>query len=409
MLAVERRNLILEKLQEDKKVIVSELSQEFQVSEETIRRDLDKLDKDGLAVKSYGGAVLNENTSLDMPFNIRKKNNPAGKQKIAKIVETLIEDGDHIILDPSTTAVFIAKALKQKERLTVITNSIEVILELSDVADWNIISSGGSLKEGYLALVGPRAIEGLGAFNVEKVVLSCKGLDMEKGITDGNELHCLIQGFSPFQIGSRLPVKDIPHILVKHVLAFFILQNGIKEKSGLCKIYILHIVFSAALREVGGEAVTGRKNRGAFLPAAEFQEFKSILRITALGINRKIGVASYGGSRLRSVGQRKGRRIPAAVFRSGRLQVLQDLYRPVPVYHHSYFPVQEGVIARRIDFLHFRRVRMAVILVIETIHQCQEIHGRRQFIIIQVFSQLQGAQIGNPDRKITAPSDIVRI
>ena len=142
MLAVERRNLILEKLQEDKKVIVSELSQEFQVSEETIRRDLDKLDKDGLAVKSYGGAVLNENTSLDMPFNIRKKNNPAGKQKIAKIVETLIEDGDHIILDPSTTAVFIAKALKAKERLTVITNSIEVILELSDVSDWNIISSG---------------------------------------------------------------------------------------------------------------------------------------------------------------------------------------------------------------------------------------------------------------------------
>ena len=188
MLAVERRNLILEKLQEDKKVIVSELSQEFQVSEETIRRDLDKLDKDGLAVKSYGGAVLNENTSLDMPFNIRKKNNPAGKQKIAKIVETLIEDGDHIILDPSTTAVFIAKALKAKERLTVITNSIEVILELSDVSDWNIISSGGSLKERYLALVGPRAIEGLGAFNVEKVVLSCKGLDMEKGITDGNEL-----------------------------------------------------------------------------------------------------------------------------------------------------------------------------------------------------------------------------
>ena len=188
MLAVERRNLILEKLQEEKKVIVSELSQEFQVSEETIRRDLEKLDKDGLAIKSYGGAVLNEITSLDMPFNVRKKNNPAGKQKIAKLVEGLIEDGDHIILDPSTTAVFIAKALKSKERLTVITNSIEVILELSDTSDWNIISSGGSLREGYLALVGPRAVEGLGAFNVEKAIISCKGLDMEKGITDGNEL-----------------------------------------------------------------------------------------------------------------------------------------------------------------------------------------------------------------------------
>lgn len=182
MLAVERRNLILEKLQEDKKVIVSELSQEFQVSEETIRRDLDKLDKDGLAVKSYGGAVLNENTSLDMPFNIRKKNNPAGKQKIAKIVETLIEDGDHIILDPSTTAVFIAKALKQKERLTVITNSIEVILELSDVADWNIISSGGSLKEGYLALVGPRAIEGLGLLTWKRWFFPVRAWIWKKGL-----------------------------------------------------------------------------------------------------------------------------------------------------------------------------------------------------------------------------------
>ena len=168
MLAVERRNLILEKLQEEKKVIVSELSQEFQVSEETIRRDLDKLDKDGLVIKSYGGAVLNENTSLDMPFNIRQKNNPVGKQKIAKLVEGLLEDGDHIILDASTTAVFIAKALKSKERLTVITNSIEVMVEL--------------------ALVGPRAVEGLGAFNVEKAIFSCKGLDLNKGVTDGNEL-----------------------------------------------------------------------------------------------------------------------------------------------------------------------------------------------------------------------------
>ncbi len=188
MLAVERRNLILEKLQAEKKVIVSELSQEFCVSEETIRRDLEKLEKDGLCVKSYGGAVLNENTSLDMPFNVRKKNNPAGKQKIARLVETLIEDGDHIILDPSTTAVFIARALKGRNRLTVITNSIEVMLELSDTSDWNIISSGGSLKEGYLALVGPRAIEGLGAYNVEKAIISCKGIDMEKGVTDGNEL-----------------------------------------------------------------------------------------------------------------------------------------------------------------------------------------------------------------------------
>lgn len=187
VLALERRNLILEKLQEEKKVVVSELSQLYNVSEETIRRDLDKLDKDGLATKSYGGAVINENTSIDMPFNVRKKRNVSGKQKIAELIAGLIEDGDHIILDASTTAVFIAKAIKNKEHLTIITNSIEIMIELSDVSEWNIISSGGSLKEGYLALVGPRAVEGLSAFNVEKAIMSCKGFDVEKGITDGNE------------------------------------------------------------------------------------------------------------------------------------------------------------------------------------------------------------------------------
>jgi len=187
MLALERRNLILEKLQEDKKVVVSELSKQFNVSEETIRRDLDKLDKDGVCVKSYGGAVINESTNIDMPFNIRKKRNVEGKKKIAELVAGLINDGDHIILDASTTAVFIAKAIKHKQNLTVITNSIEIMIELSDVSDWTIISSGGSMKEGYLALLGPKAIEGLSSYNVEKAFISCKGIDLDKGITDGNE------------------------------------------------------------------------------------------------------------------------------------------------------------------------------------------------------------------------------
>lgn len=191
MLALERRNLIIEKLQEEKRVVVSELSQLFGVSEETIRRDLDKLDRDGLAVKSYGGAVLSENLASDMPFNIRKKKNVKGKQKIAEIISKLIEDGDHIILDASTTAVFVANAIKQKQNLTVITNSIEVVIELSEVSDWNIISTGGNLKEGYLALTGPRTMEGLGSYNVEKAILSCKGLDMEKGMTDSNEEFAL--------------------------------------------------------------------------------------------------------------------------------------------------------------------------------------------------------------------------
>ncbi len=193
MLAAERRTLILEKLMDEKKVVVSELGELFGVSEETIRRDLDKLTKEGMAVKSYGGAVLNENNNIDMPFNVRKKKNLAGKQKIASLIAGLIEDGDHIILDPSTTAVSIVKSIRDKERLTIVTNSIEVLVELGDTNGWDIISTGGTLKENYLALVGSRAIEGISSFHADKVVISCKGIDMEQGVTDANDMFSQVK------------------------------------------------------------------------------------------------------------------------------------------------------------------------------------------------------------------------
>ena len=188
MLALERRNLILEKLQEEKRVVVSELSQLYNVSEETIRRDLDKLEHEGYAIKSYGGAVINENMSIDMPFNVRKNRNVLGKQKIAELVAGMIHDGDQIMLDASTTAVFIAKAIKDKERLTVITNSIEIMIELADVSGWTIISTGGTMKEGYLALLGTSAEDSIRSYYVDKAFVSCKAFDRERGIMDSNEL-----------------------------------------------------------------------------------------------------------------------------------------------------------------------------------------------------------------------------
>ena len=187
MLALERRNLILEKLHEEKRVVVSELSQLYNVSEETIRRDLDKLEKEGLAKKSYGGAVINEDVSIDLPFNIRKNQNVGGKQKMAELVAGMIDDGEHIFLDASSTAVFVAKALKTKERLTVITNSMEILLELSDVTGWNIISTGGRMKEGYLAFLGSRTEEAIRSYYADKVIISCKALDHEWGIMESQE------------------------------------------------------------------------------------------------------------------------------------------------------------------------------------------------------------------------------
>ncbi len=187
MLAAERRSIILNRVFEEKSVVVSELSKEFDVSEETIRRDLERLSDEGHIIKSYGGAVLNEKGSIDLPFNVRQKTNPRGKQIIADLVNREISDGDHVMLDASTTSVFIAKSIKQKNQLTIITNSIENLLELSDVPDYNIISTGGVLKAGSMSLLGRRAADGLTLYNADKVFFSCKGLDLEKGITDGND------------------------------------------------------------------------------------------------------------------------------------------------------------------------------------------------------------------------------
>ena len=141
MLAIERRNEILEKLQTDRRVVVSELSQIYEVSEETIRRDLDKLVNDGYAIKSYGGAVINENMNIDLPFNIRKNRNVIGKQRIAELVAKIVQDGDSIMLDASSTAVYIAKGLKDKKNLTLITNSMEIVIELLDMSDWRVLST----------------------------------------------------------------------------------------------------------------------------------------------------------------------------------------------------------------------------------------------------------------------------
>ena len=157
MLAIERRNRILAKLKAEKHVVVSELAKLFSVSEGTIRRDLDRMEKDGLVVKSYGGAVLSESGTSELPFIVRKRSNVEEKLIIAEIAASLVNDGDAIILDASSTAVFIAQKLKSKKNITLITNSVEVLMELSDVTGWRILSTGGTLKEESCALVGPLA------------------------------------------------------------------------------------------------------------------------------------------------------------------------------------------------------------------------------------------------------------
>ncbi len=187
LLAIERRNAILAKLSVEGKVVVSDLAARFSVTEETIRRDLEKLDRDGLACKTYGGAVKNDNFNIDLPFHVRKQSNVESKQKIAASIGAMINDGDYIMLDSSTTALYVIKNILNRKRITLITNSVEILIELCNQPDWTIISTGGTLKEGGLSLEGYQAERMIEGYHVDLAVCSCKGIDTEAGLTDSNE------------------------------------------------------------------------------------------------------------------------------------------------------------------------------------------------------------------------------
>jgi DeoR/GlpR family transcriptional regulator of sugar metabolism len=189
MLAIERKNEILSKLRAEQRVLVSELAVHYQVTEETIRRDLDKLEKEGYATKTYGGAIWGNSTKTDLSYTIRNKTNVEAKNTIAGLVSDMVEDGDHLMLDDSSTSLYVAKRLKEKKDLTVITNSVELVVELSGMESWTIMLTGGRLKRESLALVGSQTQEMLHSYHVDKVILSCKGIDREAGITDSSEFH----------------------------------------------------------------------------------------------------------------------------------------------------------------------------------------------------------------------------
>ena len=193
MLPRERLEIIKEIALKEKKVYVSKLSEKFEVTEETIRRDLEKLEGQGLVTRSYGGAILNaEKTNEDIPFYKRSKTNIEGKQYIASKAVEFIKDACTIVADSSSTVLEALKFIRNRNDVTVITNSVEVLQELNQ-SELNIISTGGGLKSRSLSLQGPITQNTIKKYNVDIALVSCKGMDMEKGILDSNEAEAEIK------------------------------------------------------------------------------------------------------------------------------------------------------------------------------------------------------------------------
>ncbi|MRH43759.1 DeoR family transcriptional regulator [Aquibacillus halophilus] len=209
MLVGERQHKIVEILNERKSIRVSELSNIFSVTEETIRRDLEKLEKDKKLSRSHGGAIsVSPSESLELPYSEREITNVKEKKEIALEAVKQVNEGDKIILDASTTAWYMAKALPNIP-ITVLTNSIKVVMELSAKKEIAVISTGGILAPESLSYVGPLAESSLDSYHVNKAFISCKGLHIERGISESNEQQARIKK-------KMIDITDLVYIMIDH-------------------------------------------------------------------------------------------------------------------------------------------------------------------------------------------------
>jgi len=184
MLAQERHQIILELLRRDNVVKVVELAKLFNVSIETIRRDLDFLEKEALLKKVYGGAVSIKKLGIEPSYTTREVANLEEKKAIGRKCSELIEDGDTIILDLGTTTLEVAKNLIHKKDLTIITNSLNIAMELVKVQDFRVFLAGGLLRSVELTCSGFLTQEFINNFNVDKTIIGVGGITLENGITD---------------------------------------------------------------------------------------------------------------------------------------------------------------------------------------------------------------------------------
>lgn len=194
MFAIERLNKIKEILYKNKRADVFELSERFNVTEVTIRRDLDKLEHDGFIIKTYGGAVLNEEHTQNTLTADCEESTSEEKKMIGKIAAHMIENGEAIYLSPGKTCLEIARNIRDK-KITVVTNDLIIGYELKDCPGIKIIVTGGDLMQSTSILVGSFALQALSGIFVNKAFFGVKGVNFDSGYTvNSHEEVMVIEG-----------------------------------------------------------------------------------------------------------------------------------------------------------------------------------------------------------------------
>jgi len=192
LLNEERRRAILELINREGRVLVNELAPTFNTSQGTIRKDLVILHADGLLHRTHGGALPSREGALADP-TLREKEKLHRKEKlrIAEAAASMVSEGQVVILDSGTTTTAIARALRSFHNLTVVTNAVNIVSELSGT-DVEVIVTGGALRKNSFSLVGPIAEETLRRLSADILFLGVDGFDVSYGLSTPNLLEAKV-------------------------------------------------------------------------------------------------------------------------------------------------------------------------------------------------------------------------
>lgn len=185
MKATERRALIEARILAAGEVDFASLADEFEVSEMTIRRDVDTLEERDLVRRVAGGAIAYAGRAAEPAFSARALSAAREKTHIANAVVRLLRTGETVILDSGSTALAVARAVVGRDlQLTVVTPSILVAMELADEPDTTVLLLGGEVRPKELSLIGPETQRSLAGYNCDTYVMGVGGLAAAAGATE---------------------------------------------------------------------------------------------------------------------------------------------------------------------------------------------------------------------------------
>ena len=180
-----RRQSLLDILRKQPGLRVPELATVLDVSEGTVRNDLNALEQQGVLMRVHGGAVLNQQDQFqNNSFLRRYHQNAAAKLAIAREAAVLVNDNDSILLDASSTAYYLAQALSERRRLRVMTNGFEVARELAQNSSNTVILIGGVVNNESSSVTGLLSEHIIEELHIQKAFLSCSGFSLERGMTE---------------------------------------------------------------------------------------------------------------------------------------------------------------------------------------------------------------------------------